>query len=308
MSNQIPQTFRTTYSENFKLKLQQKDSRLLKGVTEGDVSGEIYKIEDQVGEVAHQEKTTRHADTQYVDTPHDGRWLAQPNPIFAADLVDKEDTLAGRIGVEGMYVKAFAATIARGTDDTIIKGIFDTNQTGLKGTILTPFDSSNIVPVTTGSSGGATPVGLNIQKLNAANEILRGNFVDLDEDELWMAITAKQNGNLLNEIQTVNKDYGATGAEISDGLVRKLFGFNFIHIELGNPQLKNNGLTVDSNNYRKNPFWSKSGIFAGFWERDFTSIDRMPTKHYSTQVYARRIVAASRTEEGKVGYILSDES
>lgn len=305
MSQFVTQTHRTTYENNMRLSLQQKDSRLLKTVTDKDVSGEMVKLDDIFGEVDAQEKTERHADTKYVDTPHDGRWLAMPNPIYFADLVDKEDKLASGIDIEGGYVKVGAATIARGTDDKIIGGIFGVAQTGRKGTILTPFDTSNIVPV---NEGAGSAVGLTVKKLNAANEILRGNFVDMDEDELWIAITAKQNGNLLNEIETVNKDYGATGAEIRDGLVRKLFGFNFAHIELGNPRLKNAGLTVDGNGYRKVPFYTKSGIIAGFWERDFTSVDQLPTKHFSAQVYARRQVDATRDDEGKVGYIECNEA
>lgn len=301
MSRFVTETHRTTYENNMRLTLQQKDSRLLKTVTDKDASGEMVKLEDLFGEVDAQEKTSRHEDTKYVDTPHDGRWLAMPNPIFYADLIDKEDKLASGIDIEGGYTKVGAATLARGTDDKIIGGIFGTAQTGRKGTILTPFDNSNIVPVNQGAGG---PVGMTVKKLNAANEILRGNFVDFDEDELWMPLTAKQNGNLLAEIETVNKDYGATGAEIRDGLVRKLFGFNFAHIELGNPRLKNSSLTLDGNGYRKVPFYTKSGIIAAFWEREFTSVDELPTKHFSAQVYARRQVDATRTEEGKVGYVL----
>jgi hypothetical protein len=301
MSQFVTQTHRTTYQENLKLALQQKDSRLLKTVTDLDGKGELMKLSDLIGEADYYEKTARHADTQYVDTPHDGRWLAMPDPIVYADLIDKEDKLASGIELEGIYSTAGAAAIARGTDAAIIRGIFGTAQTGLKGTILTPFDSGNVVPV---NEGGGGNVGLTIKKLNAANEILRANDVDLDSEELWMAITAKQNSDLLGQIETVNKDYGATGAEITNGMVRKLFGFNFAHIELGNTRLKDAAaLTVTGGGYRKNPFYTKSGIMAAFWERMFTSVDQLPTKHFSAQVYARRQVAASRSEEGKVGYV-----
>jgi len=305
MSQFVTQTHRTTYENNIRLSLQQKDSRLLKTIMTKPVSGEMVKLDDIFGEVEEQEKTSRHEDTKYSDTPHDGRWLAMPNPIYYSDLVDKEDKLASGIDLEGGYTKVGVATINRGTDNKIIGAIYGTAQTGRKGTILTPFDTSNIVPVNQGAGG---PVGLTVKKLNAANEILRGNFVDLDEDELWMPITAKQNGNLLAEIETVNKDYGATGAEITNGLVRKLFGFNFAHIELGNPKIKNSSLTVDGNGYRKVPFYSKSGIWGGFWEELFTSVDQLPTKNFSAQVYTRRQFDATRSEEGKVGYVLCSEA
>lgn len=306
MSQFVTQMHRTKYRDSMKLALQQKDSRLLKTVTTLPGSGELMKLDDLIGEADYYEKTGRHADTKYVDTPHDGRWIAMPDPIVYADLVDKEDKLASGIEIEGGYVRAGAAAIGRGTDAAIVRGIFSTAQTGLKGTILTPFDTNNVVPV---NEGGGGDVGLTIKKLNAANEILRANDVDLDEEELWMAITAKQNSNLLNQIETVNRDYGATGAEIRDGMVRKLFGFNFAHIELGNPRLKDAAdLTLDGSGDRKVPFYTKAGIYAVMWEEMFSSIDQLPGKHFSAQVYARRQVAATRAEEGKVGYVACDES
>ena len=302
---QIAQIHRTTYRESLKMALQQKDSRLLKTITDVDVSGELAKLDDLVGESEYQQKTGRNSKTTYSETPHDGRWVAMPDPIFYAELTDKEDKLASGVDVTGIYTKGGSSAIARGTDAEIIRGIFGTAQTGKKGTILTPFDSANIVPVATGGAAS----GLNVEKLNAANEILRGNDVDLDEEECWVPITAKQNGNLLNDIKVTNKDYGATGAEITDGLVRKLFGFNFAHIELGNTRLKDAAaLTVDGSGYRKVPFYTKSGIYLAFWERMFASVDLLPTTHFSTQIYARRQCAASRSEEGKVGYIECNEA
>lgn len=305
MSQQITQTHRTTYSDNCHLLLQEKKPKLLRCCDDDDVSGEIYSMTDQVGEVDAQEIESRHSDTKYQDTPHDGRWLAAPNAKAYADLVDKHDKVLSGIEVEGKYVKAGVAALNRNITNAIIGGIFGTAQTGRKGTILTPFDTNNIVPV---NEGGGGNVGLTIDKLSAAQEIMTANFVDLDEEELWMAITAKQQRQLLKEMETTNKDYGATGMELAEGKLRKLYGFNFEVVELSNPRYPNAGLTLDGSGYRKIPFWAKSGMFVGFWEREFSDVVRMPTKNYSTQVYLRNQVAASRTEEGKVGYVLCTET
>lgn len=305
MSNQVTQTHRTKYSENVSMLLQQKTAKLLRCCTEDDVSGEIYKVTDQIGDVAAQKIQTRHGDVKYQNTPHDGRWLAAPEPVYYADLVDKFDKLMSGIELEGKYAKTGVATINRGTTDAIIAGIFGTAQTGVKGTVQTVFDTNNVVPV---NQGAGTNTNLSVKKLAVANEILRANFVDPEEDELWMAITASQNRALLGELEATSKDYAATGTEIREGMINKLFGFNFEHVELGNPLLENAALTLDGSGFRKVPFWAKSGIFVGFWEREFTSIDQLPTKHFSSQVYARRQVAATRTEEGKVGYILCNEA
>jgi hypothetical protein len=71
--------------------------------------------------------------------------------------------------------------------------------------------------------------------------------------------------------------------------------------------LDTNALTLDGSGHRKVPFWCKSGVFAGMWEELFTSIDNLPEKHHATGIYARRMMAATRTDEAKVGYILCDE-
>lgn len=304
MSNQVTQTHRTMYRENVSMLLQQKKSKLLQCCTSQDVSGEMYKVTDQIGHVAAQRIQTRHGDVKYNNTPHDGRWLAAPLPIYYADLVDKFDKLLSGIELEGYYAMTAAATINRGTDDAILGGVFGTAQTGLKGTVQTVFDTSNVVPV----NYDGTNTNLTVKKIAAAKEILLGNFVDPDEDELWMPITASQERALLGELQATSKDYAGTGAEIRDGKLGKLHGFNFVHIEMSNPLLENAPLTLDGSGYRKVPFWAKSGMFVGFWEREFASIDQLPGKHFSSQVYARRQVAATRTEEGKVGYILCNEA
>jgi hypothetical protein len=301
--SEVPQSFRTTYRENVDFLLQQGDSKLLPTVTESDGSGELHKLTDQVGDTKARRKKGRNSNTEYADPKHDGRWVPQPDPIYEAFLVDKQDQLASGIELTGTYAKTAARAIARGTDDIIIGSIYGNAQTGKKGTILTPFDASNIVPVNEGDT-----TGLNFDKINAAWEILAANFVDVDMEELYMPITARQAGQLRNLVQATSKDYAGSGVEIRDGKINPLVGFKFIHIELGNPLFDNAALTVDENGYRKVPFYTKSGLAAVFWNRLFTSIDRLPTKHFSAQVYASRDVEATRTEEGKVGYILCDES
>lgn len=304
MAQQVTTAHKVTYQNNMKLRLQQKQSKLLASTTVIDVTGAMAQIDDTLGEVAPNYITTRHGDTLYNDTPHDRRWIAQPPAITYADLVDQHDKLATGIDLTGGYVKVGAATLNRGTDDAIIGGIFGNAQTGEKGTVLTPFDASNVVPVATGGAAS----GLNVAKLRAAWETLVGNYVDIDEDEMWIAVTASNVADLLGEVQVTSKDFAAYGGELRDGKLGKLFGFNFVHIELGNPMFSNAGLTVTGGGYRKVPFWAKSGVVTAFWERLFTEVERLPTKNYSTQVYARRQVAATRTEEGKVGYIEVNEA
>lgn len=303
--SEIPQSFRTTYRDSVEFLLQQGDSKLLPCVMDMDGSGELHKIVDQLEDVNPMIKTGRNANTEYVEVGHDGRWVAQPNPIFFATLVDQQDKLASGIDLQGNYAKAGQRAIARGTDDIILGAFYGGAQSGSKGTVTKTFDTGNVVPV---NEGAGSNTNLTIPKLRAAWEVLAGNFVDLDMDEFWMAVTASQAASLMAELEHNSADYGATGIEMRDGKLRKLYSFNFVHIELGNPRFSNTGLTVDGSGYRKVPFWAKSGMAAVFWNRLFTSIDRLPGKHFSAQVYASRDLAATRLEEGKCGYILCNEA
>ncbi len=304
MAQQVTTAHKVTYRDNMKLRLQQKMPKLLRATTEMDVTGAMAQLDDLLGQVAPNYITTRHGDTLYNDTPHDRRWIAQPPAATFAELVDNHDKLATGIDLTGGYVKVGAATLNRAVDDAIIGGIFGNAQTGEKGTILTPFDASNVVSVNVGGAAS----GMNIAKIRAAWEILTRNFVDLDDDELWLALPAAGIADLLGETQVTSKDFASYGGEIRDGKLGKLFGFNIVQLELGNAMFSNTALTVTGGGYRKAPFWAKSGVITAFWERMFTEVEQLPTKNYSTQVYARRQVAATRSEEGKVGYIEYNEA
>jgi hypothetical protein len=56
---------------------------------------------------------------------------------------------------------------------------------------------------------------------------------------------------------------------------------------------------------RKTPFWKKSGMASYAWWDTKTSIDRLPQKHGSIQIYASICVGCTRTDSGKVGYVLN---
>lgn len=305
MLDQINETHRVTYRENMDLALQQKQSKLLAATLDLDVSGELASLTDLFEAEMEQEVNTRNGDTLYNGAGHERRWCAMPNPVTYARLVDKVDKVASGIQLEGGYVKVGAATMNRAVDNAIIGGIFGAAQTGQKGTIQVAFDASNVVPV---DHGAANPARMSVAKLRAARKILVQNEVDVDSEELYMVLTAEQSDDLLGEVQVTSSDFRSMGGRaLEDGRIGQLLGFNFLHIELASAKLRNSGLTVDGSGYRKNPFWAKSGIATCFWERLFTNLTQLATKNYSTQVYARRQVAATRTEEGKVGYILNAE-
>ncbi|MEV4934416.1 phage capsid protein [Sphingobium sp. LSP13-1-1.1] len=308
MSNQVNNTAQVTFDNNVELALNQTKS-LLDGalVEQNDTGAEKAKVSDIVGNVASQTANERHGDTKYVNTPHDGVWIPKPDEEYYADLVDNADKLATGIDVQGTYTMAAAATINRARDDKDLQGLYGSIISGKDGLTVTPFPGSMIIPVTTGGAAGAQR--MNVAKVRAANKLLMQNFNDMNEQR-FMTLTSEQMDDLLSEIPVTSADFQRVyGGEFSNGVITKLLGFTIIPIELGNPLLKfSSPLSVDGSGYRKNLFWVKSGGRRNVWQKLRSSVDRLPTKLFSTQVFAGTTVASTRTQAGKVGIILNSEA
>lgn len=308
MSYNVPASFQTKYQNNVEMVLQQTKSLLLDATeVQSDTSSEKIKIKDLIGNTAPQEADERHGDTKYNNTPHDGVWLAKPNELYFAELVDNADKLATAIDLTGAYTMTGAATINRSIDRRILEGLYGNIVSGKEGTTTTAFPGTQVIPVTTGGAAGAQH--MNVAKLIAANTLLAQNYVDLTEPR-FIVLDAIQNADLMSEISVTSADFkGSFGAVVENGWIRSLLGWTIIPMELSNAMLGTvPALSLDGSGYRKNPFWVKSGMRTNFWQRSRTSIDVIPGKVLSIQVFAGTTVASTRTQAGKVGYILNSEA
>lgn len=308
MSFNVPASFQTKYQNNVEMVLQQTKSMLLEATeVQSDASAEKIKIKDLVGNALPQEADERHGDTKYSNTPHDGVWLAKPNELYFAELIDNSDKLGTMIDLQGAYTMTGAATVNRAIDRRILEGLYGNIISGKEGTTTTAFPGTQVIPVTTGGAAGAQH--MNVAKLIAANTLLAQNYVDLAEPR-FIVLDAIQNADLMSEISVTSTDFkGSFGAVVENGWIRSLLGWTIIPMELSNAMLGTvPALSLDGSGYRKTPFWAKSGVRTNFWQRLRTSIDVIPGKVLSIQVFAGTTVAATRTQAGKVGYILNSEA
>ena len=300
------------FANNVELQLQQTKSQLIDAVETQDCTGvEKTTVKDLIGNTLPQEADERHGDLKETDPGHDRVWLVKNNELYFNKYVDGADQLATKISLDGGYTMAAVATINRAWDDRILEGMLGSMIMGKDGATTVPFPNSQVVPVTVGGASGAQR--MNVQKLRAANKLLDQNYVPDGEQAgaKYMVIDAEQNDDLLSEVPATSSDFkGAFGGEFRDGRIIRLLGWNFIHLELRNPYLRSflNGLTVDSNGYTKNPFWVKSGVRLGIWNKLRTAIKDQPSKVDTRSVFAGTTVSATRTQQGKVGYILNSEA
>jgi hypothetical protein len=287
MSFNVTTHFVQQYTTNVQMLLQQKGSKLRNTVSAGSYVGKAAKAVEQIGPVNAQKRTIRHADTPLISTPADARWVF-PSDYEWADLIDDQDKLRMLIDPQSAYAQNGAYALGRAMDDEIVGAFFGTAKTGENGSTDTVFATASQTVLQGVGSTGAT--GLNIAKLREAKRILMANEVDIDNEQLFVVITAQQHDDLLNEAQAISLDYN-TRPVLVDGKITAFMGFNFVHCER---------LPVDGDTYRRVPAYAKSGMHLGMYNDINTQISTRDDKGYATQVYVKGTFGATRTEEKKV--------
>jgi hypothetical protein len=311
MSDQVPTTFVTEFQNNMRLALNQTAAKVfpyvpMRGAVNGTAGASLVELDDIIGQVQSRKGSGdgRHGDVQPANTAHSRVWIAKPDFDYYAEYVDNNDQVQAKIQLTSGYMQTAVATMNRAKDDSFYGGFFGNMLTGASqaGLVSVPFPVGNVIANDVGGVAG-TPTGLNVAKVRAAAKLLGQQFNDADE-EAFMIVTADDKDQLLQEALVINIDFGAKGNELQDGKLRRLMGFTFIETESENPLFWNAGLLDAGGGVRKTPFWKKSGVASYAWWETKTSIDRLPQKHGTLQVYASVCVGCTRSDSGKVGYIL----
>ncbi len=283
MSNQINAAFVQQYATNVAHLLQQRGSKLRDSVMTSTATGKAAKVVEQVGAVNAVKRSTRHADTPLIDTPHSARWTF-PVDYEWADLIDDQDKVRMLINPQSPYAVNGAYAMGRAIDDEILAAFFGTAKTGENGSTDEAYDTSAV----TDPGGSAT--ALTVGQLMAAKTKLMENEVDLDNDTIYMAITAAQHEDLLGMTQIQTIDSNATKVLV-DGQVRSFLGINFIQTER---------IVGAGDDPTLCPMWAKSGMHLTVWNDITTKIEERADKSFATQVYVKATIGATRLEKGKV--------
>ena len=170
MSNQITTAFVQQYSSNVQMLSQQMGSYLRGAVDVESVVGKNAFF-DQVGKTTAQLRTSRHADTPQIDTPHSRRRVSLADYEWA-DLIDNADKVRLLIDPTSSYAKAAAAAMGRAMDDVIIAALGGTSFTGETGS------TSVSLPAAQKPYSSSQTDGLTITKLLEAQRLLDAADVD----------------------------------------------------------------------------------------------------------------------------------
>jgi len=279
MSVQITTAFVEQYKSNVFHLAQQKGSKLRDAVRTESIVGKSHFFE-RIGSTAAVKRTSRHADTPRVDTPHSRRKVTMDDYDWA-DLIDDSDKVRLLISPQSEYAKAGAYAMGRTMDDVIIAAATGNAFGGVSG------GSTIALPAGQKIAHGST--GLTIAKLISAKEKLDAANVDPDEART-IVCSAKQISDLLGTTQITSADFNSVKALVQ-GDIDTFMGFKFIRSER---------LGLDGNNNRQVLAFTNTSMGLALGKDIQTKISERADKNYSTQVYLCMTIGATRVEDEKV--------
>lgn len=287
MSSQITTAFVEQYSNNVQMLSQQKGSLLRDKVDSETVQGKNAFFE-QIGSVTAQVRTTRHAPTPQLDTPHARRRVSLADYEFA-DLIDDQDKVRTLIDPTSSYAQAAAFAMGRAMDDVIISAATGTSFTGVSG------GTSTALPGTQAITESGTD-GLTIAKLRNAKRIMDLNSVDASIPR-YIVVSPRQIDDLLGTTSVTSADFNTVRALVT-GEVNTFMGFQFI---------VSNRLSIASSK-RLCFAYAQDGIKLALGKDVMSRIDERADVGYATQIYYCMSIGATRMEEEKVVSIQAHEA
>lgn len=290
MSQFVTTHYVQQYTTNVQLLSQQRGSRFRPAVTPGQYTGQQGVPVDQFAPTVATKRTTRYPSLTPADTQADRRWVF-PSDYDWNDLIDNIDKLRLLIDPQSHYVVNGTAALNRAIDDEIISAFFGTAKTGVGGATSVSFPSSQQISA---SEGASAATGMNVEKLKAAIQNLLSNesWAPDQGEQIYCAISAKQNRNLMDEIQVINADYNGEKLVANAGFVSNWGPIQFIHSE----RLPTNG-----SSQTRCPLWVKPGMHLGLWNDISADVSqRKDLAGLPWQVYLYGTFGGTRIEEKKV--------
>lgn len=297
MSVNIPVAFEQKFKSDFILLSQQQGSKLRPRVrTDPDYLDAKYVHFDRIGSTAMVKRTTRHADTVLVDTPHSRRRGAVSDYEWA-DLIDRQDLhrMQRSLGtVVAKYARNAAWAAGREYDNTIIAAI---NGNAVS---VDEDDATSNVALPSAQKVLVQAAGLTLDKLINAREILAVGDVDMDDpmNMATLVIYPDQMSDLLNITELKSKDYNLRPVLV-DGRVTRVLGWDVV---------ETTRLTTDGSGDRLCLLFARSAVGFGAAEDIFTDVGPRRDKGNATQVYVAQTMGAVRIEDEKVVQIACLES
>lgn len=284
-TTQIDVAFDEQLESNLIIRTQQKASKFYDKVTVKSVVGAKSVDVARLGALdGVEEIDTRPSATILSDINHSRIRLVFKD-FYKATYLTQEDEIKTLIDFQNPYVGQLAAVHGRNIDDLCIAAAV-ASATTVDNTGST---STEAVKNTVATSVGGNNTDLNIEKMLRARRTFEQEEVDVEMDQLYLAIDPIAKEALLQETQVISSDYSFRKA-LAEGKVDDYMGYNiFVSNRL-----------QDGTNQKTCLAFVKSGITLGINQGMKVEIDKRADLKGLTQLSARMSANAVRTENEKV--------
>lgn len=299
MAVTIPNWIVQQYADMTEHLYQQRFPRLRQYVrTKTGVRGERASF-DRLGESEFNEIVDRHGDTVYVDPDHTRRWVSKRD-FDHAILLDRQDNLEILVNAQEAYVQNGAMAKARLGDKRILRAV--------EGNAYQGKDTTTTVALPAGQIVAAGTDGLTPTKFRQARELHSEAEVGLDDLNMGMTesfvavISPAGMRQMLAETEATSSDFiGSNGQRMPlvNGRIPEYMGYKIV---------QHNDLTITTGTTRRALFWHMSAVGLAIWEEEFMSIDPLPQKRHSMQIYRSCSMEATRIQDDGVVAVDYDEA
>lgn len=299
MSSQIQDWQIKQFNANITAMFQQQGSKFRSAArTHPDVVGNT-DYWDRLGPTEAIQKTTRHSDTPYIETPHSRRALYLTDWHWA-DLVDWSDLERILSDPRAELPQNAVRALGRRVDRQFITALDASVQTGEAGatavTFANDWSARGAAVARSGSTGDWDFSAAALTVPNLASLKLDLDLNDVDPDRRHIAMDPSGLKQLLaasTAPQISNADYASVKALVM-GDVDTFMGFKF-HTSTLMPN-------PSGNNYY-GYVWQEDAMGISFTKDIKTEVDKRPDKSNNWQVYASMGLGAVRVQgEGVVRF------
>lgn len=297
-ANIVPEWYVIQFNSNVQANLQDSGGKLATTVQTSGAQGKQAVAVQYLGPTEATKVTQRFVPITFTDDPTD-RVFAYPVDYEHNKRIDSFDRLKIAIDPTSIEVAGMTMAMRRAIDNEIAAAFFGTKMVGELGATPVAFPASQQIAVTVGGSGSAC--GLNVEKLLVARETLVAAEVDFDNEKQYVVIGAKQESNLLREIEITNRDYSDYGAPVLEkGRLREFLGFTFVPFQR---------LPTDGSGYRRVAVYSEYAMHLMTWMNFTCEIFRkMDWVGKPWIIAGEQSIGATRTEDKRICEIKCLES
>lgn len=257
--------------------------------------GKSATVVNQIDAFEAEERTGIYEPIVFGEPVHNRPWV-YPRHFDKAIPFDSIEQMQMNANPSSEYVSGVVAALNRKADDEAIRAFFADRLMGESAGTTDSFSSSFQV----GVSVGGTTSGLNVEKLQAALEIMRA--AEVMDEQIHCVISPKQERNLMNEIEVTSSDF--TAKRIIDSGTMAGSGF------MGINWVISNRLLTDGSSYRRVPFFTSKGMAFCTWNGGpKTKVSqRDDLRGQPWQVYGETHLGAVRRDAKKVVEIKCSEA